>query len=147
MATLALATYKRQRSFRMCTITYDIYQRSNHPKPIVKDVGLFFSFFICIIFVWMIVFVFVYILKGLYLPFKKMVPKLPGARYVNNKIENIKDSTNQRIQSAKETAYRSGILLLTIGIIIWLAVFMYVVFYYTYIPPLTHTRPVHLQFK
>lgn len=95
----------------------------------------------------MIIFVFVYLLKGLYRPFKKMVPKLPGVNYVNSKIENIKDNTNQRIQSIKETAFRSGILLLTIGIIIWLAVFMYVVFYYTYIPALTHTRPVHLQFK
>ena len=31
-------------------------------------------------------------------------------------------------------------------VLVWLAVFMYGSFYYTYMPAVTHTREVHLQF-
>lgn len=95
----------------------------------------------------MILSIFYSLLKGSLIPFKKMVPSVPGVKYVNNRIEDIKEKTNEKINKAKGTALRGGVFILTIGIIVWLAIFLYIAFYYTYMPALTHTRPVYLQFK
>lgn len=77
----------------------------------------------------------------------RMIKKVPGVKLVNDKIDLMKDNTQQQLRRIKEQVLKGGIVLLTLGIVIWLAIFMYIAFYYTYIPQLTHTRPVHLQFR
>ncbi|XP_049882296.1 seipin [Pectinophora gossypiella] len=63
-------------------------------------------------------------------------------RYIDYKIR-----TNKGINSARELLYQAGIVTVFVTAILWISVFMYVVFYYTYMPNVTHVRPVHLQFK
>lgn len=73
--------------------------------------------------------------------------RTPVEAFVTKQCLEYKRRTNKGINSAKELLYRVGILSLFSAAILWISVFMYVVFYYTYMPNVTHVRPVHLQFK
>lgn len=73
--------------------------------------------------------------------------RTPIEAFVRKQYLEYKERTNKGISSAKELLYRVGIIFLFATAILWISIFMYVVFYYTYIPNVTHVRPVHLQFK
>ncbi|XP_014663974.1 PREDICTED: seipin-like [Priapulus caudatus] len=47
----------------------------------------------------------------------------------------------------KTTALKVVIVLGILIILLWLSTFFYGTFYYVYMPPLSHTKPVHLQFR
>ena len=49
--------------------------------------------------------------------------------------------------SFKDIVYRLFAILLTTSFIVWLSVFIYVSFYYSYVPTISHIRPVHLEFR
>lgn len=49
--------------------------------------------------------------------------------------------------SFKDLVYRLFAFLLTTSFILWLSVFLYVSFYYSYVPAISHIRPVHLEFS
>jgi len=49
--------------------------------------------------------------------------------------------------SFKDIVYRLFAILLTTSFIVWLSVFIYVSFYYSYVPTISHIRPVHLEFS
>lgn len=61
--------------------------------------------------------------------------------------EGYKRRTTDRVVSARELIFKTAIVVLAAAVIIWLAIFMYIVFYYTYMPIITHIRPVHMQFE
>lgn len=48
---------------------------------------------------------------------------------------------------AMEFAYRATLLTLGAAALIWTAVFMYLTFYYTYMPAVEHVHPVHMQYE
>lgn len=54
---------------------------------------------------------------------------------------------DEKVHNFRELMLRFGVLSFVATTILWIAVFMYAVFYYFYMPPIAHTRPVHLQFK
>lgn len=58
-----------------------------------------------------------------------------------------RDKTTAFVLTAQQTIYRAIIVLLTVTAILWMAVFLYAAFYYSYMPAISHTRPVHLQFE
>ncbi|KYN21597.1 PREDICTED: seipin [Trachymyrmex cornetzi] len=68
-------------------------------------------------------------------------------RKIGRKWFNIRKTTRQSVQSAKDTVFRSGVVIVTTVLIVWLSIFLYTVFYYSYMPSMTYVRPVHLQFK
>ncbi|KAM3968917.1 lipid droplet biogenesis associated protein seipin [Aphomia sociella] len=72
---------------------------------------------------------------------------LPVEVFVSRQYLGYKKRTEDGISSAKEILFRAGIITVFLTAIIWVSIFMYVVFYYTYMPNVTHARPVHLQFK
>lgn len=61
--------------------------------------------------------------------------------------DDYKKRTKQGVVSAREVAIKLSILGLAAAVILWLAVFLYIAFYYTYMPAIAHNRPVHMQFK
>lgn len=61
--------------------------------------------------------------------------------------DDYKERTKQGVISAREIMIKFMILALASAIIIWMAVFMYIAFYYTYMPAIAHIRPVHMHFK
>ncbi|XP_031628086.1 seipin-like [Contarinia nasturtii] len=61
--------------------------------------------------------------------------------------DDYRNRTTQGVISASEVMIKLAILALAAAVIIWMAVFMYIAFYYTYLPIIAHTRPVHMQFK
>lgn len=61
--------------------------------------------------------------------------------------DDYKNRTKDGVVSAREIFIKLLILALAAAVIIWMAVFMYIAFYYTYMPAIAHIRPVHMQFK
>lgn len=61
--------------------------------------------------------------------------------------EGYKFRTQQGVVSARELVIKLLIVALAAAVIIWLAIFLYIAFYYTYMPAIAHIRPVHMQFQ
>ncbi|CAH0718562.1 unnamed protein product, partial [Brenthis ino] len=73
--------------------------------------------------------------------------KYPIETFVSDQYTGYKKKTNESITSVKELLYRAGLVAVLLSAILWISIFLYVIFYYTYMPNVTHVRPVHLQFK
>ncbi|XP_055711005.1 seipin [Phlebotomus papatasi] len=58
-----------------------------------------------------------------------------------------KNRTTEGVHNVRELLLKALIVLFAAAVIIWTAVFMYITFYYTYMPAIAHMRPVHMQFK
>ncbi|XP_017483445.1 PREDICTED: seipin isoform X1 [Rhagoletis zephyria] len=71
----------------------------------------------------------------------------PAVQIGYNIYDDIKSRADEKVGSLKELVLRVGLVAFAVVLIIWIAVFMYVAFYYTYMPAISHTRPVHMQFK
>lgn len=56
----------------------------------------------------------------------------------------LSSDTKDRI---RDVAIRVCIIIFAIIVLIWSAIFMYIAFYYTYMPAITHSRPVHVQYE
>ncbi|XP_057366910.1 seipin-like [Daphnia carinata] len=69
----------------------------------------------------------------------------------NNLLSDVIDDYRKRALLAafsfKDLVYRLFAFLLTTSFILWLSVFIYVTFYYSYVPAISHIRPVHLEFN
>lgn len=71
----------------------------------------------------------------------------PALDRTYSRYEDYKTRTKEGVSSAREVAFKLAIVALAAAVIIWLAIFMYIAFYYTYMPAIAHIRPVHMQFK
>lgn len=71
----------------------------------------------------------------------------PIAAFMNDQYTGYKKKTSESITSVKEILYRLAVLSVFLSASLWISIFLYVAFYYTYMPNVTHVRPVHLQFK
>lgn len=71
----------------------------------------------------------------------------PAQSFAYNQYKDYKKKTDAGISSVKELVYRAGVITVFLSAILWISIFMYVIFHYTYMPNVTHVRPVHLQFK
>lgn len=61
--------------------------------------------------------------------------------------DQVKTKADQKVDSARELLLRFGLIAFAVALIIWAAVFLYAAFYYAYMPAISHTRAVHMQFK
>jgi seipin len=69
---------------------------------------------------------------------------MPGIRFLGQAFNDYRQRTASEI---REFLLKAGVFALVTAVIIWVSVFLYVAFYYTYMPLTSHVRPVHLQFK
>lgn len=49
--------------------------------------------------------------------------------------------------STKDLAIKATFLAFATAFIIWASIFMYIAFYYTYMPAIEHVRTVHMQYE
>lgn len=71
----------------------------------------------------------------------------PVTNVVSTAFDHYRTKTSDQISSVKEIAVKASIVAISSAIVIWAAVFMYIAFYYTFIPAVAHTRPVFMQFE
>lgn len=71
----------------------------------------------------------------------------PVTTVVSTAFDRYRTKTSDQISSVKEIALKASIVAISSAIVIWAAVFMYIAFYYTFIPAVAHTRPVYMQFE
>lgn len=72
--------------------------------------------------------------------------RIPRFRFITRRIDAAKQKTFDGVEVVWENVLRGGVLALIIATIVWIAIFLYVMFYYLYMPSMSHIRPVHLQF-
>lgn len=57
------------------------------------------------------------------------------------------EKTRTESPTARDIALRTTFITFAAAIIIWVSIFMYITFYYTYMPAIEHLRPVHIQYE
>lgn len=72
---------------------------------------------------------------------------MPSFRFFRNIFNNYRQRTANNVQEIRELFVKGGVVALVAAFILWIAIFLYVAFYYAYMPSISHVRPVHLQFK
>ncbi|XP_014603643.1 PREDICTED: seipin [Polistes canadensis] len=60
---------------------------------------------------------------------------------------SMQKKTTRKIRSVKDAVFRGGIIISSAILIVWLSVFLYIAFYYAYMPSMSYMRPIHLQFQ
>nr|CAD7439367.1 unnamed protein product [Timema bartmani] len=70
-----------------------------------------------------------------------------GFQFLSKSLNIYRRTTASGVQNIKDVLCSGGLVALVASLIIWVAIFLYVAFYYTYMPSTSHIRPVHLQFK
>lgn len=68
-------------------------------------------------------------------------------RIVEEKVNKSVDMASDTVNSMLDTTYKGGIFSMIIITIVWVSIFLYIAFYYAYMPSLMFSRPVHMQFK
>lgn len=71
---------------------------------------------------------------------------MPAFRFITRRIDACRQRTFDGAGVVWENILKGGLLALIIATIIWISIFLYVMFYYLYMPSMSHIRPVHLQF-
>ncbi|KAJ6638302.1 Seipin [Pseudolycoriella hygida] len=71
----------------------------------------------------------------------------PVVAVTSKAFDRCRTETNNQISSAKEFALKASVVAIISAVIIWIAVFLYLAFYYSFIPTVAHTRPVYMQFE
>jgi seipin len=69
---------------------------------------------------------------------------MPSFRLLGRTFNNYRQRT---VDEVRELVFKGAGIALVAAVIVWVAIFLYVAFYYTYIPSVSHIRPVHLQFR
>lgn len=68
-------------------------------------------------------------------------------REITKKWFDVRKTTMRNVHSARDAVVRGAIIVISAVLIVWLSIFLYTAFYYTYMPSMSYVRPVHLQFK
>lgn len=71
----------------------------------------------------------------------------PLIKFVYDTVQVYKLRTKKGINSLREILLRGTIVAAATSVLVWLSIFMYMAFYYMYVPTISHERPVFLQFK
>lgn len=73
--------------------------------------------------------------------------KLPLVKFVHDTVNLYKRRTKSGVNNIREILFRGTVVALITALLVWLSIFMYIAFYYAYVPTISHERPVHLTFQ
>lgn len=73
--------------------------------------------------------------------------KLPLVKFIHDTVNLYKSRTKAGVNNVREILFRGTVIALITALLVWLSIFMYIAFYYVYVPTISHERPVHLKFR
>lgn len=83
--------------------------------------------------------------------FIRLLKRLPfvGAlsKNVSHYRQRAESGVHKGVENVRLLSFRGGLVGLLTAMIIWVSIFMYVAFYYAYMPSISHVRPIHVQFE
>lgn len=83
--------------------------------------------------------------------FWRLFRRLPFVGSIGINVAHYKQKAEAGVQKGVENvrllSFRSGLVGLLTAMIIWVSIFLYVAFYYAYMPSISHVRPIHVQFE
>ncbi|VVC38067.1 Seipin family [Cinara cedri] len=68
-------------------------------------------------------------------------------KIANEKFDKAINLAKDGMSNVQDTTYKGGLFSMIIITIIWISIFLYIAFYYAYMPSLILNRPIHMQFK
>jgi len=68
-------------------------------------------------------------------------------RIFTRKLINCQTKARYAIEGLKDVSFRGSLMGLVTVMIVWVAIFLYIAFYYAYMPSISHSRPIHVEFK
>lgn len=73
--------------------------------------------------------------------------KLPLVKFIHDTVNLYKSRTKAGVNNVRELLFRGTVIALITALLVWLSIFMYIAFYYVYVPTISHERPVYLKFR
>ncbi|KAJ8959412.1 hypothetical protein NQ318_022102 [Aromia moschata] len=73
--------------------------------------------------------------------------KLPLVKFIHETVNLYKTRTKAGVTNIRDILFRGTVIALITAVLVWLSIFMYIAFYYVYVPTVSHERPVYLKFK
>lgn len=73
--------------------------------------------------------------------------KLPVIKFLYDTVQLYKSRTSKGLNNARDILFRGIVVAFVTSLLVWLSIFMYVAFYYAYVPRISHERPVYVQFE
>ncbi|XP_018566875.1 seipin isoform X2 [Anoplophora glabripennis] len=73
--------------------------------------------------------------------------KLPLVKFIHDTVNLYKSRTKAGVNNVREILFRGTVIALITALLVWLSIFMYIAFYYVYVPTISHERAVHLKFR
>ncbi|KAK3923661.1 Seipin [Frankliniella fusca] len=61
--------------------------------------------------------------------------------------QRAEDNVQKGVENVRLLSFRGGLVGLLTAMIIWVSIFLYIAFYYAYMPSISHIRPIHVQFE
>lgn len=61
--------------------------------------------------------------------------------------QKAEDGVQKGVENVRLLSFRGGLVGLLTAMIIWISIFLYIAFYYAYMPSISHVRPIHVQFE
>lgn len=68
-------------------------------------------------------------------------------QFIQDRLELLKRRIRKAVDNTMDNVYRGSLFWVLLITLVWLAIFLYILFYYYYVPAQSYTRPVHLQLK
>lgn len=83
--------------------------------------------------------------------FRRILCRLPFVGTLSKNVANFRQKAETGVQKGVENvrvlSFRGGLVGLITAMIIWVSIFLYIAFYYAYMPSISHVRPIHVQFE
>lgn len=73
--------------------------------------------------------------------------KLPLIKFIHDTVTLYKLRTKSGVNNLRDILFRGIVIAFITALLVWLSIFMYLAFYYVYVPILKHEKPVHLKFR
>ena len=81
----------------------------------------------------------------------RLLRRLPLVGSLTKSVEHYRRKAETGVQKGVENvrmlSFRGGLVGLLTAMIIWVSIFLYIAFYYAYMPSISHVRPIHVQFE
>ncbi|KAJ1521444.1 hypothetical protein ONE63_003113 [Megalurothrips usitatus] len=61
--------------------------------------------------------------------------------------EKAETGVQQGVENVRLLSFRGGLVGLLTALVVWVSIFLYIAFYYAYMPSIAHVRPIHVEFE
>lgn len=81
----------------------------------------------------------------------RLLRRLPLVGSLSKSVEHYRrkaeSGVHKGVENVRLLSFRGGLVGLLTAMVIWISIFLYIAFYFAYMPSISHVRPIHVQFE